>query len=170
MIPLSLGYLNITFLQEDYRFGLGNISIFDSNYPDYPREVISVVPDPTGLGKSFSMKVSSFTFNTPNHDYFITIDGGTFKSSLNEPLLGIAKNVWTFTTAAGKISNRVTDSPHHANALLLCLYQTTVSKVILHGHVKLAEISNSPSIHLAEKDDVVLQIRVKNATSHFRDR
>ncbi|KAK9766267.1 hypothetical protein K7432_004788 [Basidiobolus ranarum] len=127
MIPLGLGYLNVSFLQEDYRFGLGNISIYDSNYPEYPREVIAVVPDPTGLGKSFSMKVSSFTFNTPSHDYFITIDGGTFKSSLNEPLLGIPKNVWTFTTAAD------------------------------YGEQ-------------AERDDVILQIRVKNPTSPLRDR
>ncbi|ORX84914.1 hypothetical protein K493DRAFT_387194 [Basidiobolus meristosporus CBS 931.73] len=122
MIPLGLGYLNISFLQEDYRFGLGNLSIYDSHYPEYPREVISVIPDPNGLGKSLSMKVSSFTFNTPSHDYFVTIDGGAFKSSLNEPLLGIPKNTWSFTTAA------------------------------------------------AEKDDVILQIRVKYSKGEFRDR
>ncbi|KAK9765238.1 hypothetical protein K7432_006590 [Basidiobolus ranarum] len=127
MIPLSLGYLNISFLQEDYRFGLGNVSIYDSNYAEYPREVISIVPDPNGLGKGLSMKVSSFTFNTPSHDYFITIDGGAFKSSLNEPLLGISKNIWTFTTAADYSEQ-------------------------------------------AERDDTVLQIRIKNSTGQFRDR
>ncbi|KAK9712215.1 hypothetical protein K7432_007282 [Basidiobolus ranarum] len=100
--------LSITFFQNDYRYGIGNISIYSSAYSQYPREIIPVIPSSNQLPNPYIAKVSSFTFNTPATDYWITIDGGTFKSSSNEPLMGLRNGDWQFktTSAVGEFPDK----------------------------------------------------------------
>ncbi|ORX96086.1 hypothetical protein K493DRAFT_314667 [Basidiobolus meristosporus CBS 931.73] len=99
-VNLNTDSLTIYFYQENYRYGVGNITIYalEGSKP-YLREIIPVIPSSNQLGSSITVKVSPFAFNTPGTQYQITIDGGTFRSSSNEPLMGLQGDNWNVWTA-----------------------------------------------------------------------
>ncbi|CAH1757826.1 11645_t:CDS:10, partial [Entrophospora sp. SA101] len=52
--------------------------------------------------KSMTIQVLTSTLNLSNTSYFVVIgDGALKKSSTNQPLMGIRKNIWKFTTTNG---------------------------------------------------------------------
>ncbi|KAK9761421.1 hypothetical protein K7432_013689 [Basidiobolus ranarum] len=96
-IDLNRSDFKVYFLDSNYTIGFGKISIYSINYQQYPREIINVQMNMTSMD-SYSFAASSWTFNSPSSAYYITIDGGTFKSAIGEPLPGIGPQVWTLLT------------------------------------------------------------------------
>ncbi|KAK9761306.1 hypothetical protein K7432_013892 [Basidiobolus ranarum] len=109
-IPLNTDSIKITFTREDFRLGFGNISIYAAEYPQYPRQFITVVPGYSNIGPSYETPVSRYAFNTPNTDYYVTVDGGAFHSKIDEPLMGVKTGVWFFKTAAKTQPNENSDT------------------------------------------------------------
>ncbi|CAG8570125.1 6966_t:CDS:10 [Ambispora gerdemannii] len=83
-------------------FGAGNFSIYQ--YPNLLRQMTpgtsaNIKPDPvTGFTK-VTINVFNSTFNLPNTMYYVVVDTDFVKRDQNrEPLFGIEKNIWHFTT------------------------------------------------------------------------
>jgi len=48
--------------------------------------------------------VLTSTFNIPNAKYYVVVDDGALEQLSNEPLMGIQKNIWEFSTGKKKTS------------------------------------------------------------------
>ncbi|KAK9716899.1 hypothetical protein K7432_006596 [Basidiobolus ranarum] len=99
-VPVNTDSIKINFSKENFRNGFGNITIYDADYPQYPRQFITIVPGTANIGNTYTTKVARYAFNTPNTNYYITVDGGAFQSNIEEPLMGIRKGIWAFKTGA----------------------------------------------------------------------
>ncbi|CAJ0841764.1 14638_t:CDS:10 [Entrophospora sp. SA101] len=64
--------------------------------------------------KSLNIRVLTSTFNLPNTKYYVVVEDGALKlSSTGQPLIGIYKNIWKFTT--DNVAIKYSDS---ANSIL----------------------------------------------------
>ncbi|KAG9295830.1 hypothetical protein G9A89_009059 [Geosiphon pyriformis] len=103
VIPLGFDKLIITYTMQ-INMSVKNVSIYQKNGDFLNLRQTFSAQSPYCIletnGKTVSVTVLSSTFNIPNAQYFVTIDNNFVKNQLlDEPLFGVAKNDWTFTTA-----------------------------------------------------------------------
>ncbi|KAK9761778.1 hypothetical protein K7432_013072 [Basidiobolus ranarum] len=99
LVAVSRNDLSITFLENPHGYvkSIGNISIYNSEYPYHPRQIVPIIEEGV-LAKEFQTNILSSTLNIPDSEYFVVVDPGTFLSAVGDPLLGIPPNIWKFRT------------------------------------------------------------------------
>ncbi|GBC50609.1 uncharacterized protein OCT59_001463 [Rhizophagus irregularis] len=103
-IPLSITNINITY-HLSVTISTNNVSIYQYiNNDDIPilRQFVpgnSPYFSYSSDKKTINMKVLESTFNQPNSNYYIVIDGNMVRDwKSNNPLLGVVRNRWKFNT------------------------------------------------------------------------
>ncbi|CAB4403038.1 unnamed protein product [Rhizophagus irregularis] len=103
-IPLSITNINITY-HLSVTISTNNVSIYQYNNNDGLPILRQSVPGNSPYfsyssdKKTISMKVLGSTFNQPNSNYYIVVDGNVVRDwTSNNPLLGVERNRWKFNT------------------------------------------------------------------------
>ncbi|POG62803.1 hypothetical protein GLOIN_2v588234 [Rhizophagus irregularis DAOM 181602=DAOM 197198] len=103
-IPLSITNINITY-HLSVTISTNNVSIYQYNNNDGLPILRQSVPGNSPYFSyssdkmTISMKVLGSTFNQPNSNYYIVVDGNVVRDwTSNNPLLGVERNRWKFNT------------------------------------------------------------------------
>ncbi|ORX97363.1 hypothetical protein K493DRAFT_406955 [Basidiobolus meristosporus CBS 931.73] len=169
-IDLNREDFRIYFLDSNYTTGFGKIKIYSENLK-YPRETITVQASLETLS-SYNFTASKWAFNSPEGRYYITVEGGAFRSSIGEPLPGIGSNVWLLRTKSD--SNRAekdgvkmqirlnTNNPGNEAKRIECsylrstesgeIYQVQLKKIGIGGKRTASNLANEFSLMIRNKD------------------
>ncbi|CAJ0868224.1 10516_t:CDS:10, partial [Entrophospora sp. SA101] len=103
MIEIASQEINVTY-NTPIVPSINNISIYQINNNDQYILRQSFPADSSYCKisddkKSLVIQVLTSTFNLPNTNYYVVVEDGALKlSSTGQPLIGICKNIWKFTT------------------------------------------------------------------------